>query len=631
MHSSIPVPRESWSEMLEIILAHNGIGIKKLNSYTRQLFIFKQDPAAVQAIASRPEDLLWIPTQSRVCFVLTPPLEQARGVFQFFERFSDSKQTFVYQVGRKIALISSKDEVEKLLTLYNTVWDDAKGKISRVVPMSKINAKEMEKILQSFFMDTIEKARPSFAKVDSLEGLTVLSLGQGRALVLIGQQEIVDRAEKVIHETEEQLQDPLEMTVFLYSCKHSDPTDLAKVLEKVYLGLLSAGQDKENIDVNYSAQGVLTRNPEGYPPNVPPLVVQPPPQLRPEITSHLEVEQGADHFIPDPKTGTLLMVIRRDALIKIKDLLHKLDVPKKMVQIEVLLFEKRLKHQNNFGLNLLKIGSKRNGLIYEAFPSSKSHHGDKHRSIAPGILELFFAGSKSKHFPAYDIAYNFLMAQEDIQLNAAPSVITVNQTPATISIVEEISINNGAAPVNTSNGTIAFEQSFSRAQYGITIVITPTIHLPDKESEANNGKGFVTLQTNITFDTTTPSEHDRPLVDKRHIENEVRVLDEQTVVLGGLKRKSSTDHQEKIPFFGDLPGLGKFFGTSKLTDHNTEMIFFITPKIIADPQEEMDQLRTEDLKKRPGDIPEFLERAMEARNKEKKWLFENSFKLIFGN
>ncbi len=52
-----------------------------------------------------------------------------------------------------------------------------------------------------------------------------------------------------------------------------------------------------------------------------------------------------------------------------------------------------------------------------------------------------------------------MMTQDDIQLNAAPSVITVNQTAAQISIVEEISINNGAAPIDTNKG-IAFQNSY---------------------------------------------------------------------------------------------------------------------------------------------------------------------------
>ncbi|MBI2810777.1 MAG: type II secretion system protein GspD [Candidatus Melainabacteria bacterium] len=622
MHSNIPIPRESWNEMLEIILSHNGIGVKKINTYVRQLYILKQDPSAIQAIASSPAQLQWIPDRTRLFYVFTPPVEQVKSSFQFFERFADAKQTFIYQIGPKIAIISTKEEVNKLIDLYNTVWTNSQGKVSRVVPVNKMGVREMERILQSFFGEAIEKNRAPFGKIEQ-EGLNIFSLGQGNALILIGQEEVVARAEKIVKETEEQLQDPAEMTVYMYQCRHSNPEDLSKVLEKVYNSLLSASTEgNKELDLSFASQGpqFKTPIPDGYPPQNPPLVVAPPP-LKTGNTASLEVEQGNDHFIADPKTGNLLMVVRRDALVKIKDLLRKLDVPKKMVQIEVMLFEKRIKNENSYGMNMLKIGSKKNHL---QFKSDLAPRG-------PGVLEFLIGHGKSKHFPAYDLALNFLMTQEDIQLNAAPSVITVNQTAATISIVEEISVNNGAAPVDTNKG-IAFEKSFSRNNYGIIINMTPTVHMPDNDDPLSEGKGFVTLQTNVTFDTTrNVNNDDRPLVDRRHIENEVRVLDGQTVILGGLRRKTSHDNEEKVPFLGDIPGIGKLFGSMRLSNHNTEMFIFITPTIVLDPEEQLIQIRTEEVKKRPGDIPEYLQRVVESQEKERKKYFQNSFKALFGN
>jgi general secretion pathway protein D len=618
MHSAVPIPRESWSEVLEIILAHNGVGVKKLNPYTRQLFIFKQDPSAVQNIAARPEELLFVPNGARLFYVLSPPIEQIKSTFQFFERFSDAKQTFIYQVGSKIALVSSKEEVEKLLALYNTVWQDPKGKVSKVVPVTKMSVKEMEKILQSFFGESIEKNRAPFGKIEQ-DGLTIMALGQG-SLVLIGQQESVERAEKIVRDTEAQLQDPSEMTVFLYTCRHSDPADLAAMLEKVYVSLLSVLPDagRETVEVSHTTQPG-TRPPDGFP-QVPPLIVTP-PALKPGSISETEiVESSSDHFIPDPKTGNLLMVVRRDALTKIKDLLRKLDIPKKMVQIEVLLFEKKLDQESKFGLNLLRLGSKKNGMLYTGLNAPEKG--------GAGVLAFFFHGAGSKYLPAFDLAYNFLMAQEDVQLNAAPSVITVNQTPATISIVEEISLNNGAAPVNTSSGQIAFQDTYSRAQYGITIVLTPIIHAPE---EGDEGKGFVTLQTNVTFDMPRPSANSgRPNVDRRHIENEVRVADGETVILGGLRRKSRRDKEDRVPFLGEIPGIGKLFGATELTDSSSEIIFFITPKIILDSKEELERIRTEELKKRPGDIPEFLECLIRAQNCERRCYFRKSMRWMLG-
>lgn len=627
MHSAIPIPRESWCEVLEIILAHNGIGVKRINPFARQLFVFKQDPSAVQTIASSPEQLRFIPSQTRLFYVFSPPVEQIKSAFQFFERFSDAKQTFVYQVGGKIAIVSSRDEVEKLLSLYNTVWQDPKGKVSRVVPVTKIAVKEMEKILQSFFGEALERARAPFAKIEQ-EGLTLFALGQG-SLVLIGQQEVVDRAEKIVKETEDQLQDPSEMTVFVYNCRHSDPEELSKVLEKVYTTLLSVLPElgHETFETTFTQQGAIPRPPEGYAPTQP-LSISPGP-FKPQISARLESEKNeVDNFIPDPKTGAILMVIRRDTLPKIKELLRKLDVPKKMVQIEVLLFERRVDSQSNAGLNLLKIGKAHNGMRYDGPHVPPSQGLDA--PVGRGVLEFIFHGGGSKHLPPFDIAYSFLLTQEDIRFNAAPSVITVNQTPATIRIEEEISINNGAAPINASDGTIVFQNSYTRSDYGITIDLTPTVHLPDEADEYGESRGFVTLQTNVTFDTIRPRPDDRPNVDRRHIENEVRVADGQTVILGGLRRKSTLDSEEKVPFLGEIPGLGKLFGSTRLIDNNTEMFIFITPKIILDPKEELDRIRSDELKKRAGDIPEFLERVNEAREKERcKW-FSQSLKLFFG-
>ena len=621
MHSNIAIPRESWSDVLEMILSYQGIGVKAINTYARQLFILKQEPSAIQAIVSRPEDLRWLHANERLFYVLSPPPEQIKTIAQFLERFSDAKQVMIQQIGSKIAIIAPKAEVEKMLSIYQTVWQDPKGKISKVVPVAKMNAKEMEKILQQFFAEVADRTKPPFVKNDS-ESLSIFAPSQGNGLVLVGNREVVDRAEKIVKETEDQLQDPAEMTVFLYTCKHSSPTDLAKILDKVYYSLVRAiPENKENLEASYTAKGTALQNPpDGYAPS-PPLTV-PPQTFKPEVTSKLEVEQDSDHFIADPKTGNLLMVVRRDVLTKIKDLLKRLDIPKRMVQIEVLLFEKKLNYQTSYGLNLLKLGS-HNGMRYEG-PSIPGSRGI-HDLVGRGVLAFLFKGDKSKHFPAYDFAYSFLMTQEDVRLNAAPSIITVNQTPATIGILEEISINNGAAPIDTNKG-IAFEKSFSRAQYGIQIILTPIIHLSEEEPDE---KGFVTLQTNITFDTTQPSVNDRPRVDRRHIENEVRVVDGQTIILGGLRRKASHDNQDKVPFLGEIPGLGKLFGSTKLIDNNTELFFFITPKIISDPKEQLLQVRQEQLKKRPGDVPEFLKCVIEAREKESRKYFSQSLQMLF--
>ena len=61
------------------------------------------------------------------------------------------------------------------------------------------------------------------------------------------------------------------------------------------------------------------------------------------------------------------------------------------------------------------------------------------------------------------------------------------------------------------------------------------------------------------------------------------------------------------------------------------MFFFITPKIVSDPNDELIKLRNEELKKRPGDLPEFLKLVNEAKEKEKRKAFLTTFKTVWGN
>lgn len=627
VQAGLPVPRDSWSEVLEILLLQNGVGIKPVNAYARQLFLLKQDPTFVTHIVSSPGGLEALSGHERIFYLFVPPVEKVRGVITFLEKFADPKISFVHQIGNRVGVVSSKAEIQKLLGLYKAVWSEKEiGKVTRVIPVKKMHAKEMEKILQGFFGVSAQNRTPVHPVAarngqaplrGSEEEITVFASSAGNSLILVGDTDVVSRAEKIVFETEKQYEDPSEMTIYMYTCQHSDPVDLAKTLDRLYLSFLGAGQKVENTEYNFQGRGFRG----DYPLPVPP---QP---FKPEISAKVEIDQGSERFIPDQKTSSLLMVIRRDTLNPIKEIIKRLDVPKKMVQIEVLLFEKKLNAQTQCGLNLLKIGSNaHNGARYDGARLSNLQEGTA-SPAGEGILAFFLQQPSKDSFPAFDLAYSFLMSREDIQLNAAPSVITVNQTPATISIVEELSLNNGAVPIESKGGAI-FEQSFTRAQYGIQLILTPIVHIDEQEPKNNS----ITLKSNVTFDTIRPSvgkEQDRPPVDKRHIENEVRVADGETVILGGLRRRSAHEQQEKVPFLGDLPCLGKLFGFTALTDNNTEMLFFITPKIILDPKEELLLLRCKELSKRPGDIPEFLECLEYAHEYEKRCYFSRSVQLLF--
>jgi general secretion pathway protein D len=635
LFSGIPLPRESWSEMIEMILAQNGVGVKRLNPYVKQLYILKLDPSAIEGVVSQEADLQLFASHSRLFFVFSPPIEQLKAVQSFFERFSDTKQTLIQAIGSKIAVVGARETIEKLLGLYHAVWEQGQGKVVRIVNLTKIQPPEAEKILKTVFIDAASKSRPTYYPSGADE-LATLVLPQG--LVLVGENETVERAQKILADLENQLEDPGEKIVYWYTCKHSNPEDVAEVLEKVYDSLVdSCFEKKPEIPppplppASAPTPATSPPTPEGsgpFPYIAPgstfnPVMPATAPFVQPGLIDK-DQKNSFGNFIVDNKTTSILMVVRREELPKIKTLLKRLDVPKRMVQLDVLLVEKKLHDNRELGFSLLQLGTNSSGkketaVTYNA-PDKEGKFGFKQ-----GLMTFIFSRPKGK-FPAADIKFNFLLSQEDVRIKANPSVLAINQTPAQISIVDEISINNGAFPINTPTGVVV-EKSFTRAQYGITINLTPTIHLPESEEE---GPGFVSLETDLEFDTTKMiSLDDRPSVTRRHIENEVRVADGETVILGGLRQRIEEDTREKIPFLGDLPGIGKLFGTARARDMSTEMFIFITPRIIRDPVEDLRFIRQEEYRKRPGDIPEFLECVDEAKEAERRRLFSDSLKLLF--
>jgi general secretion pathway protein D len=633
VQSKLPIPRESWNEFIEIVLNQHGIGIRQVNAFARQLYLLRNDLLTVNLITADKNALRRMKDFERVIYIFSPDPEHFKNAYHFFERFRDPKRTFVYSIGNKIAVVAVKEEIEKLLQLYDAVWEKASKKVSKVVALSKIPTDNMMKILKAYFGNIADGDK--FSVLRGVNEIAILPLPAENSLVLVGSKDLVDNAEQIIEKTESQIEKPCEMTVFWYNCKHSDPQDLADVLEKVYYSLICYSLDKDqnkitnqtNIKIDLQEpfdpdlyNGEMITSPDGSMTKAS-NVIDPPAALPGTIASQTKTSK-TQNFIPYPKTGSLMMVVRKDTLPKIKEVLKKLDVPKKMVQIEVLLCERKLRNQTNSGLNVLKLGSAASGTRQTAIDFEASNS-----SRLQGIFEFLVSRPKGS-FPAFDITYNFLMTQEDIQINASPSVTTINQTPATISLVEEVSINNGAAPIN-NNSNITFEKSYTRAQFGITLVMKPTVHDPDPEQGVEDT--LITLDTNVTFDTPLNDRDDRPVINRRHIENQVRVVDGQTVVLGGLRRKSQESISTKIPFLGEIPGIAKLFGSTAMNDQMTETFVFITPKVIHDVKNDLERLRVELLSKRPGDLPEFCDRLFEAQTKQKQKLFAQSFKLFFGN
>jgi general secretion pathway protein D len=674
--SNLPIPRSSWGEMLEIILAQNGVGIRQLNPYLRELYLFSEDRSNLRLITNRRHDLVALPDNARVAFMLTPEPSEVRRVWLFLEKFVNPRTTAVQMIGRDILVIASVSEVLELLKLYDFVASNRGDKEYKVVTLSRIDAEEMAKILGAIFgvlsespVETSEGTgglpkglrkpsgppRGSESRSVNAEGgengLKIIPLAQvAQAIFLVGTREEIRKAENIIQEVEDQVGESRGKIIYWYTTRHSDPEELAQVLSRVYYLMVAEGIGFEDgpppmINTGDGNDVVNVNGPQPpQQPIIPPPPFPPPPRRRPYeqgffydegfvVNRRLPpraapVNQNRDNFLVDPKTGAIVMVVEADILPKIKELIKRLDVAKKMVQIEVLLFEKRMSAQNNYGLNLLRIGK---GIAENVHKTGITFNARPVADVPLGIFQFLLSREAHCNVAPYDVAYQFLLTQDDVHINAAPSVLAVNQTPAVIDIADEISIKTGIYAVDTVGG-VTLDDAFARAEYGIKIEVTPIIHMPEEGDYFDDeSPSYVTLQTDIRFQTIRPGPQlQQPDVTTRRVINEVNIPDGQTVILGGLRQRNTHDLVEKIPFLGEVPGIGKLFSLNQLQDDTTEMFIFLTPKIVVDPVDDLERIRMRQLFLRPGDIPGFLCRLAAAEEWETNCLAESTMAILFG-
>jgi general secretion pathway protein D len=122
-----------------------------------------------------------------------------------------------------------------------------------------------------------------------------------------------------------------------------------------------------------------------------------------------------------------------------------------------------------------------------------------------------------------------------------------------------------------------------------------------------NPSGVVTMviNQNVTAPTaTTTSAIDSPSFSQRNVSTQVTVEDGDTVAIGGIIEESNTETSSGIPFLHRLPYVGAAFGAKSTSKDRTELIIFLTPRVIYDTTQMADA--TEELKQKVRDLRKLI-------------------------
>ncbi|KIN11755.1 type IV pilus secretin PilQ family protein [Vibrio mytili] len=301
---------------------------------------------------------------------------------------------------------------------------------------------------------------------------------------------------------------------------------------------------------------------------------------------NISMLSGRGSMTIDERTNSLLIRELPENISVIREIIESLDIPVKQVQIEARIVTINEGNMDELGIrwgfssingNNTVGGSIENNLatigLYDG-----GDGGDGGSSVGiddflnvnlaatnPNAASIAFQVAKLGTDTLLDLELSALQQESKAEIISSPRLITTNKKPAYIEQGTEI-------PYLESSSSGATSVTFKKAV--LSLKVTPQI-TPDNR---------LVLDLSVTQDrpgqVVKTGTGEAVAIDTQRIGTQVLVNNGETVVLGGIFQHSITNSVDKVPLLGDIPLLGALFRRSYENVGKSELLIFVTPKVV---------------------------------------------------
>ncbi|MEG0225828.1 MAG: type II secretion system secretin GspD [Comamonas sp.] len=185
--------------------------------------------------------------------------------------------------------------------------------------------------------------------------------------------------------------------------------------------------------------------------------------------------------------------------------------------------------------------------------------------IAPRINGKYYLGALA----------NFLQNSGDANVLSTPNLMTLDNEEAKIIIGNNVPFVTGSYASTTGTSGVSPFTTVERKDVGLMLRVRPQIN--------ENGTVKMSVYQEVSkIDSSTLKDTNGPTTSKRSIESNVLVEDGSIIVLGGLLQDDYSQAEDKVPLFGDIPGLGNLFRSENRARKKTNLMVFLRPVVVRD-------------------------------------------------
>lgn len=287
----------------------------------------------------------------------------------------------------------------------------------------------------------------------------------------------------------------------------------------------------------------------------------------------------------DPRTNMLIVNDTSQKIDQIRKMIDLLDVSVKQVMVEARIVRATTNFTKEMGVKwgILSQGINRNNDLLvggsdQTLWDLKTPDDDGKITITrPDNLNVDLGVANAAGKIAFglislsdfmlDLELSALQADGYGEVISTPKVLTADKQQARVASGQQIPYQTTQTAGGTATVTTAFKDAL------LSLDVTPSI-TPD---------GKVQMRLNITSDSPSGyAQNGEVILNKNEIDTNVLVDNGETVVLGGIFEQETSNSQTKVPFLGDIPYLGHLFRKDTKKDNKSELLIFVTPRIVND-------------------------------------------------
>ena len=282
----------------------------------------------------------------------------------------------------------------------------------------------------------------------------------------------------------------------------------------------------------------------------------------------------------DKATNSLLFYGTASEAQKIRVVLDQIDIPYEQVSLEAQVMSINKTDSKNLGIEWEWSKAPQSyeeytpekitidattGRITSSEPAEITRASSFNKGTTGGIISFGRSPDGLPYEFYYAAKINALINNGKANILSKPKITTINGKEATINIGGEVPIPTLTVSDKTTTTTYEYKET------GIILKYTPRV----------NDDGYITAKIHTEVSTPTYDADAKAYrFNKRSADTQVRLKDGETMVIGGLIGSDESKVMSKIPFLGDLPILGRFFSNVNNSKNESEVIIFVTARIV---------------------------------------------------